>query len=244
MSRNFQLLKQLETDVGTTDTDERAMGDRVFTGQPSLKYAGPPPSDEILRLAQTVFLANTGRAPRQVVFCGVDQEKGSSEVCTNLARAIAVVGGKSVCLVDGNVRSPQLCRTFGVDTPVPLPGKAAPVREQCAFVDNNLWLAVPDLLIDERGGLLPTVELKLVLKQLRDAFEFVLIDAPPVSLSGDAAMLGQIADAAILVVEADSTRRLTARRAKDTLEALGVRLLGTVLRNRSFPLPKRLFKRM
>jgi Mrp family chromosome partitioning ATPase len=89
---------------------------------------------------------------------------------------------------------------------------------------------------------LPAAELKQLLKHLRDTFEYVLIDAPAAGLSGDAAVLGLIADAAILVVEANSTRRLTARRTKDTLEALGVRLLGTVLRNRSFPLPKRIFK--
>ena len=46
-----------------------------------------------------------------------------------------------------------------------------------------------------------------------------------------------VADAAILVIEANSTRRLTARKAKESLDAAGVRVLGTVLHNRSFPIP-------
>jgi Mrp family chromosome partitioning ATPase len=243
MSRNFQLLKQLDLEVDMTDGHERALTDRVVAEKPAPAYGGDPPSEEILRLAQSVFLANTGRAPRQVVFCGVDEENGSSTVCASTGRAIALIGGKPVCLVEGNVRSPHLSRALNLETPVAFPSKSAPIREQCTLIDQNLWLAAPELLVDDRGRLLPAPELKQLLKHLRDAFEYVLIDAPAAGLSGDAAVLGQIADAAILVVEANSTRRLTARRTKDTLEALGVRLLGTVLRNRSFSLPKGIFKR-
>jgi Mrp family chromosome partitioning ATPase len=242
MSRNFQLLKQLEIEADMTERHERALSDRDLPEKSPQKYGGEPPSEEILRLAQTVFLANTGRAPRQVVFCGVDEENGSSAVCASTGRAVALIGNKPVCLVDGNVRSPHLARALNFETPVPFPSRSAPIREQCTLIAQNLWLAAPELLVDDRGALLPAAELKQLLKHLRDTFEYVLIDAPAAGLSGDAAVLGLIADAAILVVEANSTRRLTARRTKDTLEALGVRLLGTVLRNRSFPLPKRIFK--
>jgi Mrp family chromosome partitioning ATPase len=69
----------------------------------------------------------------------------------------------------------------------------------------------------------------------------VLIDAPGTIVCGDAAILGQVADAAVLVIEANSTRRLSARKAKEALDAAGVRLLGTVLHNRSFPIPETLY---
>jgi Mrp family chromosome partitioning ATPase len=65
----------------------------------------------------------------------------------------------------------------------------------------------------------------------------MLIDAPGTSVCGDAQLLGQFADAAILIIEANCTRRLTARKAKETLDAGGVQVLGTVLHNRSFPIP-------
>jgi Mrp family chromosome partitioning ATPase len=77
-----------------------------------------------------------------------------------------------------------------------------------------------------------------------DEFEYMLIDAPGTSVCGDAQLLGLVADAAILVIEANSTRRLTARKAKETLDAAGVRLLGTILHNRSFPIPEGLYKRL
>ena len=117
-------------------------------------------------------------------------------------------------------------------------------REQCLLIQHNLFLAGTDMLFDSRGALLSPSDLKQRLKQLQDCFDYVLIDAPASSVCGDAIALGQIADAAILIIEANKTRRLIARRAKETLEASGVRLLGTVLRNQSFPVPKSLLKRL
>jgi Mrp family chromosome partitioning ATPase len=117
-------------------------------------------------------------------------------------------------------------------------------REHCLQLEDNLWLAGPSMLANENRVLLPVHDLKDRLAQLRDVFEYVVIDAPGTSVCGDAQLLGKVADAAILAIEANSTRRLTARKAKETLEAAGVRLLGTVLCNRSFPIPERLYKRL
>ena len=92
---------------------------------------------------------------------------------------------------------------------------------------------------------LPLAEgLKQVLFQLRSVFDYVLIDVPCTSVCGHAQILGFVADAAILVVEANSTRCLSAKNAQQTLAAAGIRLLGTVLQNRSFPIPGRIYKRL
>jgi receptor protein-tyrosine kinase len=144
-------------------------------------------------------------------------------------------------VVDANVRSPRLSGIFGVEGTNPFSGPSAPLREQCVKVGGNLWLAGPNILADNSRVLLPPVQLKERLAQLRDEFEYMLIDAPGTSVCGDAQLLSMVADAAILVIEANSTRRLTAQKAKDTLDAAGVRLLGTILHNRSFPIPGRLY---
>jgi Mrp family chromosome partitioning ATPase len=77
---------------------------------------------------------------------------------------------------------------------------------------------------------------------LEDAFEYLLIDAPGARTSKDAELLGYVVDAAVLVIEANKTRRLAAGKAKERLEAAGVRLLGTVLNDRTFPIPDTLYK--
>jgi succinoglycan biosynthesis transport protein ExoP len=243
MSAKYDVLNQLELETDPVEDKVRGVADHVILDKVSPRDPGDPLTEEMLHLAQTTFLSNTGRVPRLVVFCGVEEENGSSSVCAGAGRAIALLGSKSVCLVDANTRDSRLSRVFGVSSSIPFPGKSLSPREQCILIHHNLFLAATDMLFDSRGALLSAPELKQRLKQLQDCFDYVLVDAPANSVCGDAIALGQIADAAILIIEADKTRRLTARRAKETLEAAGVRLLGTVLRNQSPSLPKRLLKR-
>jgi len=79
---------------------------------------------------------------------------------------------------------------------------------------------------------------------LRGMFEFVLLDAPGADISADAAILDHVSDGTLLIIDAESTRRITARKAKESLEAADVRLLGAVLHNRTFPIPKSLYEKL
>jgi Mrp family chromosome partitioning ATPase len=241
MSRNFELLTQIESEVGTTHHPAPAAAYRAAVEAVVPRDVG---GEEMLRLVQSIFLSTNGSAPRQVVFCGVDGENGSSSVCASAGRTLAANSSRSVCLVDANLRSPRLSGLFGVNTTILFPSKSASVREQCVQISRNLWLAGTNLLTDDRDALLSLAELKHLLAQLSGEFEYLLIDAPGTRVCGDAAILGQVADAAVLVIEADSTRRMSARKAKEALDTAGVRLLGTVLHNRNFPIPAGLYKRL
>jgi Mrp family chromosome partitioning ATPase len=246
MSRNFDLMKQLEIEVGTTGSSTPAADDALTMNVVPIlsRHAGNVGGEEMLRFIQRVFLSANGSAPRQVVLCGVDDENGSSSVCARAGRTLAANSSRAVCLVDANVRSPRLSGLFGIEGTNPFSGPSAPLRDQCVKIGNNLWLAGPAILADNSRVLLPPDQLRERLAQLREMFEYMLIDAPGTSVCGDAQLLGLVADAAILVIEANTTRRLTARKAKESLDAAGVRLLGTVLHNRSFPIPAGLYKRL
>lgn len=243
MSRNFELLTEIEDEL------EAKIGDRDLAVTPrkaptatASTYRGDACQEEMLRLIQRVFLSPDGGVPRKVVFCGVGAENGSTSVCARAGRTLAAHSTGSVCMVDANVRSPRLSNKFGADTTISVSSKSGSVRERCVQVADKLWLARTDVLTDDSGALASTEELKERLAQLRAAFEYVLIDAPATNGCDDASRLGKLADAAILVIEANRTRRLTARRAEETLAAAGVRLLGTVLNNRTFPIPEKIYR--
>jgi Mrp family chromosome partitioning ATPase len=208
------------------------------------RYAKSVGGEEMVRLVQRVFLSDNGDAPRTVVVCGVDRDNGSSSICAQAGQTLAANSSLSVCIVDANARAPHLSGMFGFNRMTTSASTATPVIEQCIKVDENLWLARPNILTDNNRWLLPVRQIRNRLTQLRDVFEYVLIDAPGMSLSGDAQVLSQIAEGTILVIEANDTRRLTARKAKEALEASSTRLLGTVLHNRTFPIPERLYKRL
>jgi Mrp family chromosome partitioning ATPase len=94
----------------------------------------------------------------------------------------------------------------------------------------------PSLLTSER--------LKNRFADLRKEFDFVLVDAPPLSRYADAITLGQVTDGFVLVLEANATRREVAQMAADSLRAAQIRILGAVLNKRTFPIPSLLYKKL
>ena len=69
-----------------------------------------------------------------------------------------------------------------------------------------------------------------------------MIQGAAADVSGEFALLGQLADGIILVIEAHSTRKAIARKLKETLENTQSRILGTVLSGRRFPVPYGIYR--
>jgi len=82
------------------------------------------------------------------------------------------------------------------------------------------------------------------LAELRNDFEYAVIHGPEAGASSESALLGQLAEGIILVIEAHNTRKATARKIKETLEDSQSRILGTVLSQRTFPVPEKLYRRL
>jgi Mrp family chromosome partitioning ATPase len=202
---------------------------------------------EIVKLVQRLFLFPNSHAPKAVVFSSV-QGDGSTAICYQVGGVLAAQGVGSVCLVDGNLRSPSLHRLLGAET---FPGladaifKERPIREFTAGMSGGkFWVVPAQSPRRETQHLLGSERMRLWMRQLREQFGYVLIDAPPLSSYGDAALLGQMADGIILVLEANSTRRENARIAKETLESANVKVLGAILNNRTFPIPEALYRKL
>ena len=86
--------------------------------------------------------------------------------------------------------------------------------------------------------------MRLRMTELRSRYDYVLINAAPLSVSDDAIMLGPLADGVVLVLKANSSRRETARKAVENLQAAQVKVLGAVLNQRTFPIPEKIYKKL
>lgn len=177
------------------------------------------------------FISATEDA-RSFVMTSALPEESKSNVSINLAVALAS-GDKKVVVVDCDLRKPALHRYLKIGhsnkglTNI-LSGEKA--LEECIFVSRDLNIHVitagtvppnPSELL-EKG-------MPALLQQLKDRFDYVILDAPPVSLVTDAAILGRIADGAILVVRSRYAPRETVKLAKQKLTSVGVKIFGVVL---------------
>jgi Mrp family chromosome partitioning ATPase len=186
--------------------------------------------DELLMLVQRLFLAPAPMSTKSIMFCGIGNND-SSHVCANAGRILARQTGAKVCLVDANVQHGELSSQFDLDDRFAMHGKLVPWREQCASVAKNLFVGGTGLLAGTEGKLASTSEIRDRIMVLTSSFDYLLFDAPGVNTSSDAALLGQLVGAAVLVFDAKATHKTEARKAKERLETVNVRIFGAVLNN-------------
>jgi Mrp family chromosome partitioning ATPase len=89
-----------------------------------------------------------------------------------------------------------------------------------------------------------TERLRWRITELREEFDYVVIDGPPLDVCSDALGLGKASDGIVMVLEANSTRKDTAAKAVASLRECQIPVLGAVLNKRTFPIPARLYKRL
>jgi len=195
--------------------------------------------EQIRGLVRQVFFANAVRPVRQVVFSALDTETELRDICRSVGEALARESPDSVAIVGGY---PKVVSADRDDEDLP-PAKNGmmPLHRIGIRVRRNLWLvpgATSELDCPSSNSL------NSYLGEARREFEFSIVQAPPAGESDVAASMGQFADGLILVLSAERTRRVIAQQVKNALQAGRVRLLGTVLSDRRFPIPEEIYRRL
>jgi non-specific protein-tyrosine kinase len=149
---------------------------------------------------------------------------------------IMAQGGYRTLLVDSDLRRPVLHDVFGADNSVGL--TTMMVNEEAlsnppvvSTEIENLWLLPTGPLPPNPADLLGSRRMEGVIARLAEGVDLVLLNAPPVIAVTDATLLGTKVDGLLLVIRAGVTRREHAQRAKELLEKVNVRIVGTVLEN-------------
>ena len=255
MSKNFELMQDAKIRLEIPEIEEQKPSRAPVNG--AIKGNGKRvrfnSEDELTReesskLVQSLFLSHKEESPRVVAFAGIDSGNGCSWICAQTAELLAHKKLGSVCLVDANLRAPSLPELFGVTNHFGLTdalSKNGSIRDFARVVrSDNLWLLSCGSLAAESSGLLNSETMKERVAELREEFDYVLIDSPPLNTYSDGVALGQLADGVVLVLEANSTRREAAAKVTENLRAAQINILGAVLNKRTFPIPEFLYHRL
>ena len=205
-------------------------------------------NEEGLRLVQQIFLLQNQSSPQVVVFAGIDHGSGCSRICSSVATILAANSMKSVCLLEANFRSPGIPAMFGTTNHF---GFADALHEKGSIRTftkllngENLWLLSAGALTGASPNLLASDRLQERFAEIRAEFDFVIVDAPPLTMYSDAVTISQNADGLVLILEADLTRREAACAAAARLKSANVPILAAVLNKRSYPIPQSIYKRL
>jgi succinoglycan biosynthesis transport protein ExoP len=213
-------LETEELDIGSRGRKPSLLAESFRATLPSILFGQP----------------NTLR-PRVIVITSPNPGEGKTTVAVNLAVAIAEITHR-VLVVDGDLRKHQLQAVFGVQNEFGLADLLSlkePVRVskiEAAVQGTGL----PGLFVltsgtekDDFSSLFYSRRLPELLRLLRQEFDTVIIDSPPVLQIPDGRLLGRLADGMILVMRAGKTARESAILARQRLADDGSPVLGTIL---------------
>ncbi len=199
----------------------------------TLAHPRSPASEAYRALRTNLIFSSIDESLRTLVVTSPAPEEGKSTVLANLAVAFAQ-GGKKTILVDCDLRRPRQHEIWGIEQE---PGLTTMVLEKLRrppLVDagvENLHLLPSGPQPPIPADLLGSARMDAIVEQLKKEAEVVLFDAPPVIAVTDATLLAAKLDGVLLVMRAGSTRRDHAERAKELLDRVNIRIVGTVLTN-------------
>jgi receptor protein-tyrosine kinase len=186
-------------------------------------------------LASILYTGENGNRPRVIALTSANPREGKTTVASNLALALAEIG-RRVLLIDGDLRKPRLHEIFKVSNEWGLSdlldGTKPPEGSEAMVAGTgyrDLYVLPAGSVASSISNLLHSPRALELLKRMRQEFDMVIIDTPPMLQIPDARVLGRLADGVILVVRSARTTKETAATASQRLVDDGTRVLGTVL---------------
>jgi protein-tyrosine kinase len=199
----------------------------------------PGSREQYRRLAAGLHQAQAASAIKVVMVSSAVPGEGKTLTVSNLALTLSESYHRRVLVIDADLRRPSLHRLFKV------PGSPGLTESLLATDDRPLHphQISPNLSLLPAGApsgdpmaALTSARMRHILDDAREAFDWVIVDTPPIGLLPDASLVAANVDATLFVIKAGETPFELVKRAVDIVGA--DRLLGVVL-NRAMPDPQR-----
>ena len=191
------------------------------------------PAAEAYRVIRTsVQFAQAGKELKTIAITSCTPNEGKSMTIANLA-IVLTQAGKSVLLIDCDMRNPTVHKNFNLSNKV---GLSSCISMGTAVADAVQETAIEGLdaltagvIPPNPSELLGSERMQTILQRAKEEYDYVLIDTPPVLPVTDSLVLGSMVDGLILVIDSGEIKVEMARDVKNQLVHSGANILGVVL---------------
>jgi polysaccharide biosynthesis transport protein len=223
----------------TTEEIEEASGLPALTEVPSVNwwrrgrfFNGRSPEGEAFRRLRTNLGTAHGQLPRTLLVTSAQPGDGKSMTVANLAYTLAQ-SGRTVAVVDADLRVPTLHRLFNLNNRVGLAdclrqgGHAADVAQPTGIFGISAITA--GVRRDSPGDLVASPHMRRLIEELGQEYDTVLIDTPALNAVSDAAVLAPLTDGVLMVVSRNHSGGKAVQAARRHLLHAGAKALGVVV---------------
>ncbi|MBK1881597.1 polysaccharide biosynthesis tyrosine autokinase [Luteolibacter pohnpeiensis] len=233
-------LEYMDTSVKSMEDVERYLQVPVLAVIPKdvgvlHKQSGMSPDAEAYRILRTNIEFNRKNPEdNSITVVSGGAGEGKSTTLVNLAY-ICAQGGYTTLMIDGDLRRPRLHTFFDINNSV---GLTNFLTTELALEDvilqtpvDNLYFMPSGILPSDAAGILNSRRMSELIQDVKQRFDLVLVDSPPILGVSDASVLASEVDLTMIVVQHRKLPRNMLMRVKQAVENVGGNVIGVVLNN-------------
>jgi capsular exopolysaccharide synthesis family protein len=193
-----------------------------------------PATEAFRELRTNLQYAAVDKELKTIVVTSPTMGDGKTVTAVNLAVTLSRSGSK-VLIIDADLRKPKVHLYFGVDNKEGLTNVLTSDKDRSKIntieydKNTNLQILTSGPVPPNAAEILNSKRMIQLLEKLKEEYDIIIIDTPPIGQVTDAAILAGVTDGTILVLASNETRIEITKRAKKALDSVNASITGVVL---------------
>ena len=189
-------------------------------------------SEQYRAIRTNIEYSNVDQDKKTILVTSSDKNEGKTTTVSNLAVSFANLN-KKVLLIDCDLRNASIHKMFKINNIYGLTDILAKDRavDKCIQKTEleNLYVLTAGAIPPNPAEILSSEKMKNLIEDLKNIYDYIFIDTPPIGLVTDAGVLSSFTDGVVLVVKSESVEKKYLEETKKKLDAVDARILGAIL---------------
>ena len=189
-------------------------------------------SEQYRAIRTNIEYSNVDQNTKTILVTSSDKNKGKTTTVSNLAVSFANLN-KKLLIVDCDLRNASIHKMFKINNIYGLTDILAKDRavDKCIQETEleNLYVLTAGAIPPNPAEILSSEKMKNLIEDLKNIYDYIFIDTPPIGLVTDAGVLSSFIDGVVLVVKSESIEKKYLEETKKKLDAVDARILGAIL---------------
>ena len=189
-------------------------------------------SEQYRTIRTNIEYSNVDQNTKTILVTSSDKNEGKTTTVSNLAVSFANLN-KKVLLIDCDLRNASIHKMFRLNNIYGLTDILAKDRavDKCIQETEleNLYVLTAGAIPPNPAEILSSEKMKNLIEDLKNIYDYIFIDTPPIGLVTDAGALSSFIDGVVLVVKSESVEKKYLEETKKKLDAVDARILGAIL---------------
>ena len=189
-------------------------------------------SEQYRAIRTNIEYSNVDQNTKTILVTSSDKNEGKTTTVSNLAVSFANLN-KKILLIDCDLRNASIHKMFKINniyglTDILAKDKAVDKCIQKTELEN-LYVLTAGAIPPNPAEILSSEKMKNLIEDLKNIYDYIFIDTPPIGLVTDAGVLSSFIDGVVLVVKSESVEKKYLEETKKKLDAVDARILGAIL---------------